>query len=203
MELQGRRQVPGLKLGAAAFLVALLPALSARADQVFLSEGDAPRALFGSGVAAERKVLELSDGELADLGRLVGRKIEVRNYPCLEVSSAEPRPPGQPGPLQGYAFVLDVIGQSLPITFAVGVKADGTVQDVQVMVYRESHGGEVRERRFRAQFSGKTLQQPLVVGKDVDAISGATISSHSAAYAVRKGLALAELLRRRGQRSTR
>jgi hypothetical protein len=189
-----------MRLGAAAFLVALLPALAARADQVFLSEGEAPRALFGSGVAAERKVLELSDGELADLGRLVGRKIEVRKYPYLEVSSAEPRPPGQPGRLQGYVFVLDVIGQSLPITFAVGVKADGIVQDIQVMVYRESHGGEVRERRFRAQFSGKTLQQPLVVGKDVDAISGATISSHSAAYAVRKGLALAELLRRRGPR---
>ena len=187
-----------MKLRAAAFLVALLPALAARADQVFLSEGEAPRALFGSGVTAERKVLELSDGELAELGRLLGRKIEVKRYPYLEVSAAEPRPRGQPGRLQGEVFLLDVIGQSLPITFAVGVKADGTVQDVQVMVYRESHGGEIRERRFRAQFSGKTLQQPLVVGKDVDAISGATISSHSAAYAVRKSLALAELLRRRG-----
>jgi len=186
-----------VKLRAAAFLVAILPALAARADQVFLSEGEAPRALFGSGAAAERKVLDLSDGELPELSRLLGRKIEVRRYPYLEVSSPEPHPQGQ---LQGYIFLLDVIGQSLPITFAVGVKADGTVQDVQVMVYRETHGDEIRERRFRVQFSGKTLQQPLVVGKDVDAISGATISSHSAAYAVRKGLALAELLRRRERR---
>ena len=191
-----------MKLRVAAFLVAILPALAARADQVFLSEAEAPRALFGSGVAAERKVLELSDGELAELGQLLGRKIEVRRYPYLEVS-AEPPPQGQPDRPQGYVFLLDVIGQSLPITFAVGVKADGTVQDVQLMVYRETHGNEIRERRFRAQFSGKTLQQPLVVGKDVDAISGATISSHSAAYAVRKGLALAELLRRRGQRPPR
>ncbi len=189
-----------MKLGALAFLVGVLPALAARADQVFLSEGEAPRALFGSEAAAERKVLDLSDGELAELSRVLGRKIEVRRYPYLDVSSAEPHPQGQPGRRLGYVFLLDVIGQSLPITFAVGVKVDGTVQDVQVMVYRESHGGDIRERRFRAQFAGKTLQQPLVVGKDVDAISGATISSHSAAYAVRKGLALAELLRRRGQR---
>jgi FMN-binding domain len=188
-----------MKLRVAAFLVAILPALAAQADQVFLSEAEAPRALFGSGVTAERKVLELSDGELAELGQLLGRKIEVKRYPYLEVSAAEPRP-GRP---QGDIFLLDVIGQSLPITFAVGVKADGTVQDVQVMVYRETHGNEIRERRFRAQFSGKTLQQPLQVGKDVDAISGATISSHSAAYAVRKGLALGELLRRRGQRPPR
>ena len=65
------------------------------------------------------------------------------------------------------------------------------------MVYREPHGDEIRERRFRAQFAGKKLQDPLVVGKDIDAISGATISSSSAAYAARKGLALADLLRRR------
>jgi Na+-translocating ferredoxin:NAD+ oxidoreductase subunit G len=186
-----------LKLGTVALLVSLLTAFAARADQVFLSEAEAPRALFGSGVAAQRKVLDLLDGELAELSRLLGRKIEVRRYPYLEVSSTEPQAQGQSGRLQGYVFLLDVIGQSLPITFAVGVKADGTVQDVQVMVYREPHGDEIRERRFRAQFKGKTLQQPLVVGKDVDAISGATISSHSAAYAVRKGLALAELLRRR------
>jgi hypothetical protein len=192
-----------MKLRVAAFLVVILPALAARADQVFLSEAEAPRALFGSGLTAERKVLELSDGELAELGQLLGRKIEVKRYPYLEVSAAEPRPQGQPGRPQGDIFLLDVIGQSLPITFAVGVKADGTVQDVQVMVYRETHGNEIRERRFRAQFSGKTLQQPLQVGKDVDAISGATISSHSAAYAVRKGLALGELLRRRGQRPPR
>jgi len=76
------------------------------------------------------------------------------------------------------------------------------VQDVQVMVYREPHGAEIRERRFRAQFSGKHLGQPLVVGKDIDAISGATISSHSAAYAVRKGLGLTDILRRRaGQKA--
>jgi len=188
-----------VKLRAAAFLIAILPALATRADQVFLSEGEAPRALFGNGAAADRKVLDLSDGELPELSRLLGRKIEVRRYPYLEVSAPEPHPQGQRRP-QGYIFLLDVIGQSLPITFAVGVKADGTVQDVQVMVYRETHGDEIRERRFRAQFSGKTLQQPLMVGKDVDAISGATISSHSAAYAVRKGLALAELLRRRERR---
>ena len=184
-----------MRPGAIALLLAAIAPAVVRADQVFLREDEAPRAVFGDRVTHERKTLELSGAELAEVSRWVGRKVEVARYPYLEVWS----PPESPGGarLVGWVFKLDVIGQSLPITFAVGVRVDGALQDVQVMVYRETHGDEVRERRFRAQFSGKTLQQPLVVGKDIDAITGATISSHSAAYAARKGLALADVLRRR------
>jgi hypothetical protein len=179
---------------AAALLAVLLPAAAVRADQVFLREPEAPRALFGDGVRFERSTLTLSPAELAELSRRVGRKVDAPSYPVLAVSSAS-------GQLLGWIFVLDVVGQTLPITFAVGIKADGLVQDVEVMVYREPHGSEIRERRFRAQFAGKSADQPLLVGKDIDAISGATISSHSAAYAVHKGLALAEIVRRRAGKS--
>ena len=173
----------------AALLAFALPAL---ADQSFLRESDAPRAIFGEHVTSAKKTLELSPAEVAELSRVLERKVEIKSYPYLEV-----RQEADPRALVGEIFVMDVIGQTQPITFAVGVKQDGTLQDVQVMVYREPHGDEIRERRFRAQFAGKKLQDPLVVGKDIDAISGATISSNSAAYAARKGLALADLLRRR------
>ena len=176
---------------AAALLALALPAAAARADQVFLHEADAPRALFGEGVRGERSTLSLSPAELAAVSRRIGRRVDARDYPCLTVTSGS-------GQLLGWVFVLDVVGQTLPITFAIGIRADGRVQDLQVMVYREPHGSEIRERRFRAQFAGKGMDDPLLVGKDVDAITGATISSHSAAYAVRKALALAEILRGRG-----
>lgn len=174
-----------------AIAFALAVAFAAGADQVFLREQDAPRALFGEHVSGVRKTLDLTPPELAELSRILERKVEIRSYPYLEVWSDEPKR------LVGTIFVLDAIGQSLPITFAIGVKPDGTLQELQVMVYREPHGDEIHERRFRAQFAGKKLQDPLVVGKDIDAISGATISSNSAAYAARKGLALSDLLRRR------
>lgn len=173
----------------AALLAFAVPAF---ADQSFLRESDAARAIFGEHVTSARKTLELTPPEMAELSRVLERKVEIKSYPYLEV-----RQETDPKPILGEIFVMDVIGQSLPITFAVGVKADGTLQDVQVMTYREPHGDEIRQQRFRAQFAGKKLQDPLVVGKDIDAISGATISSSSAAYAARKGLALADLLRRR------
>ena len=175
-------------------IASLALAFSVRADQVFLREADAPRAIFGEHVSSVRKSLDLSDAERVELSRILERKIEVRSYPYLEIRADD----GDPKRRLGTIFLFDVVGQSLPITFAVGVKEDGALQDMQVMVYREPHGDEIRERRFRSQFAGKKLQDPIVVGKDIDAVSGATISSNSAAYAARKGLALAEILRRRG-----
>jgi len=182
--------------GWAAVLAGALLANAASADQVFLRESEIAGALFGDQAIGVPKTLDLSDVELGELSRTVQRKVEVRRYSYLEAWSG-PADAKSPKRLLGYAFLLDVVGQSLPISFAVGVKSDGTIQDVQVMIYREPYGEEIRERRFRAQFAGKKLQDPLVVGKDIDAISGATISSASAAYAVRKGLALAQILGRR------
>ena len=163
--------------------------------QVYLREADAARAIFPESTSAVRKVMELTDAELESLSRVLGRRVEVRSYPYLEVRSAA----GDAGDI----FILEVIGQSLPITFAIGVGPDGALKDVQVMVYREPHGDEIENERFRRQFAGKRLQDPVALGKDIDAISGATISSASATYAARKGLALADLLRKRAAPRTK
>ncbi len=90
----------------------------------------------------------------------------------------------------GYATVLNVIGKEQPITFMVAVAPDGVVLGVQVLTYRESQGSEIRSKRFLDQFAGKTLAAPLKLGRDVHGISGASLSSRSTTYAVKKALAL-------------
>jgi len=49
----------------------------------------------------------------------------------------------------------------------------------------------VEPPKFAAQFKGKKLQDPFVVGRDVDAVSRATISISSATRAIRDGSRLA------------
>jgi H+/Na+-translocating ferredoxin:NAD+ oxidoreductase subunit G len=44
----------------------------------------------------------------------------------------------------------------------------------------------VRAKRFRDQFLGKTAADPIVVGKDIDVVSGASISSRSIALGVKR-----------------
>ena len=68
------------------------------------------------------------------------------------------------------------------------------VERVEIMVYREPRGDEVRDVRFRKQFQGKTSQDPLRLNRDIDAVSGATVSSASLAVGVRRATILVEEL---------
>lgn len=76
----------------------------------------------------------------------------------------------------GWLMVDQVIGKSELITYAVALDANGSVQSVEILDYRESHGGEVRLAGWRRQFVGKTGADPLELNKDIKNISGATLS---------------------------
>ena len=98
------------------------------------------------------------------------------------------------GKVDGYAVIDDELGLHQPITFATRLSPRGTVERVEIMVYREPRGDEVRDVRFRRQFEGKTSQAPLRLGADIDAVSGATVSSASLATGVRRATILVEEL---------
>lgn len=87
-------------------------------------------------------------------------------------------------------FVVDhVIGKHLYIDYAVALDTTGRVMRVEILQYRESYGGEVREPSWLAQFVGKTSSSPLKVGGDIRNISGATLSSHHVTEGVKRILA--------------
>ena len=73
------------------------------------------------------------------------------------------------------AWVLDEIGKVKPIT-AGFVVDDGVLQEMRVLVYRESHGWEVRYPFFTRQFKGRTLDEKKQLDEEIDGISGATLS---------------------------
>src|SRR6266700_4437199 len=78
----------------------------------------------------------------------------------------------------GAYFIVDrVVGKHEFITVAVGINANGTVKQIEIMDYRESYGYEVRDAAWRAQFVGKTASSPLQLNADIKNISGATLSS--------------------------
>lgn len=97
----------------------------------------------------------------------------------------------------GYGIVDDVRGKSRDITYMVVLKPGGTVASVEILVYRESHGGEVATSAFREQFVGKKPGDPMSAGRDIRTISGATISSRSVTAGVAKLLAAFDRVRGR------
>ena len=93
------------------------------------------------------------------------------------------------GKVAGF-FVFDrVIGKHLYIDYAVALDTSGRVMRVDILQYRKSYGGEVREPGWLAQFVGKTSGSPLKVGSDIRNISGATLSSLHVTEGVKRILA--------------
>lgn len=90
----------------------------------------------------------------------------------------------------GWFVVDEVLGKHEFITYAVGLSAAGAVKGIEIMEYRESYGYEVKEAKWRAQFTGKTAAAPLKLDEDIQNISGATLSSRHLTEGVRRVLAL-------------
>ena len=87
-------------------------------------------------------------------------------------------------------FVLDhVIGKHLYIDYTVALDTSGRVKKIDILTYRESYGGEVRESGWLGQFVGKTSGSALKVGSDIRSISGATLSSLHVTEGVKRVLA--------------
>lgn len=91
--------------------------------------------------------------------------------------------------LLGFAAVRSVIGKDQPITFLVAIDPADRLKDVDVLVYREPYGGEVAYEAWRRQFRGKQAADSLRVGREIRAISGATISVHAVTLGVKQLLA--------------
>jgi hypothetical protein len=90
------------------------------------------------------------------------------------------------------AWILDEIGKESPITFGI-VITDGKVEEVKVLAYRESRGGEIQQRAFTRQFTdAKLIEQRL--DRHIDGISGATLSVWAMTSVVTLALYLTKLI---------
>lgn len=89
----------------------------------------------------------------------------------------------------GVFFVDQVLGKHEYITWALALNADGGVRGIEILDYRETYGSEVRNPRWRAQFSGKKNGDALKLDRDIKNISGATLSCRHITDGVKRLLA--------------
>ncbi|NOT16029.1 MAG: FMN-binding protein [Methylotenera sp.] len=73
------------------------------------------------------------------------------------------------------AWILEEIGKEEPITAGFVVR-DGKILQARILTYRESRGGEVRYPAFLKQFQGVELRTDYFLNRNIDGISGATLS---------------------------
>lgn len=76
---------------------------------------------------------------------------------------------------QRSVWVLDEIGKDQPITVGIIVN-QGKLEKIKILVFRESRGYEVRYPSFTDQFNQARLQEDTQLDRNIDGISGATLS---------------------------
>ena len=93
---------------------------------------------------------------------------------------------GGQGELIGYLFETpdyppEEIGYSAPIEVLVGMDLEGILSGIEVLYYRESYksirGDFINSERFPNQFEGMSVSDGFRVGRDLDGVSRATITS--------------------------
>ena len=94
----------------------------------------------------------------------------------------------------GWFVIDEVYGKHEYITYAVGIDLNGAVRRVEVLEYRETYGGQVRNATWRDQFVGKKNGAKLKLEDDIANISGATLSCLHISDGVRRVLALHEFV---------
>jgi len=142
----------------------------------YLSAEQARAAMF-PGAAFEAAPLTLTPDQAKAVAKKSGAGLRSREVRAWRVSTG------------GWFFVDEVLGKHEFITYAVGLDAAGAVVGVEILVYRESYGDQVRNPAWRGQFTGKKQGAALTLAKDIQNISGATLSSRHITDGIKRLLA--------------
>ena len=167
--------------------LALAPSAAFAVD--YMSADEAARTIFPQADRFDARTLALDAEQL--------RKLQAAGV-TPRSASWQVRVALKDGAPLGYVVVDNVIGKFELITYAVGLSTDGTVRQIEVLSYRESHGHEIRLPAWRKQFVGKGTSAPLRVGEDIANISGATLSCSHVTEGVKRIVALIDLARQTG-----
>ena len=166
-----------------------IPLLASAQEGIFLREEEAPKAVFPEGTSFDRKMIRSTEELKEKIRQRMGKaktSVWEDSYVTFIAKKGDA--------ILGYAVIVEEIGKHRRITFVVGVGNDRKIKDAALMVYREAYGGEVRDRRFLQQYKGKELKDPLLPYRDIQNISGATLSVEAIGRGSKKALVLVDLI---------
>jgi len=152
--------------------------------EVFMTEEDAVKIMLAGTERVRKDVIRLSQEKKDVIEQRIGWKFPEESFE-LYIGETGDR-------IDGYAMVHNTIGKHKHMTYMVGVDNRGVCTDVELLVFREAKGSEVRRKRFNAQYEGKTVSDPIRINKDIINISGATMSVRSISAGVKRVLVLVD-----------
>lgn len=157
--------------------------------QVFMTKDEALKSAFGS-AARERKTAFLTDEQVRGIEKLSRAKVDSRiiTYYVGRTDTG----------LVGTTFFETHTVRTMPETFMLVVNPDGSVRLTELLAFYEPEDYKP-PARWLEQFAGRKLSDDLWLKRGIRSISGATLTSQTLVSAVRRLLAVYEIVVRKGQ----
>ena len=149
---------------------------------VYLTVAQAKAALFPGAASFVDRSLTLTAAQRKSIGASSGIPVRVAKVSVWEARNAK-------GQSLGFVYIDQVLGKHEFITYAVAIDQSGAVRDIEIMDYRETYGDQIRNQKWRAQFTGKRASAALKLDQDIKNISGATLSCKHVTEGVKRLLA--------------
>ena len=142
----------------------MVVAPTGQADTVYQKPEDFIREVFGSDAVSNGK-LWLTRELQPEVRRILGHELGALRVHYWAQGKRT-------------AWILEEVGKDRPITAGIVVN-DSKIEQIRVLIFRETRGWEIRYPFFTDQFTGAGLQPDYELNRHIDGISGATLSVHA------------------------
>ncbi len=164
--------------------------LSATAQGKMLTREEALQSAF-PGARIESSVIFLTDQQKKEASEICGQEIDsalIAQYTAW-----------QDGKEIGRAYLDTHIVRTKKESLLVILGTDGKVKRIEVVAFLEPPD-YLPSDRWYAQFEGKTLSQDLRLNRSIYPITGATLTARATTGAVRRVLAIDQVLQRKEEK---
>lgn len=163
--------------------MSLLPSLATA--KVFHSRQEAMQLAFPDADQVQSRSIVLTAEQQQHIERLAAAPLEAKLVTIHTASKGTT--------IVGYGCIETRIVRTLPGSFLVALSPTGEVKTVMAVAFHEPEEYLPTERWLK-QFDQKPLSPELQLYKGIQSIAGATLSSQSVANAVRKVLAVYQVI---------
>lgn len=165
---------------------------TAKKVDVLLTENEAIKFIFPQAKEIKTETIQVNNESWLQIIKNVQREKRIKILKDIKSEIEYYTAYDNKGTITHYGLIDVVKGKWGPITYIIGVSTDAKIKDLAVMNYSERRGRPIKNRKFLDQFFGKDLSDKLKVARNIDGITGATISSRGITDGINKVLCLFE-----------
>ena len=159
-----------------------------------LSQDEAVKHMFLTSEKVEQETKTLTPAQLSTLtSKLGGKLFQIKKPADFNESQYTFYYGIKGGKRTSVAIIEEQEDKWGPLEFIIVIDlTTKKVENMAMMKYIDGRARSLSNRTFLKSFFGKGVSDPIAIGKDIDGVSGATVSSDMLCFMVRKVILLYE-----------